>query len=321
MTITSEDAILDTANQPLAVEGTYNFRSAGGYAASGRTVREGKLFRSDGLHQLTDAGRAHLAELGIRRVIDLRDRTELEQSPSRLEGLPIESRHNPIFDSGKIPGAADSVTLQAHQGTAQYSGGATGLVACDAIHASMSSTVPWGWWPRHSGGSRSFCWCHRLGFPSVAAIRGTPRPLLRLVQFVTEHRIGTTRDAQFVACSSTAPLIQASALMAPMRLVCRLCRPVQTLHSSLRRVNEGPWQPGNLQRFTSVPRWPGVPVKTQAAPSHSPGRQSAGISRARMFWKAERSTAGSTGSAGAGTGSSLEAVDGPILMRASAYRT
>ncbi|UKA69004.1 tyrosine-protein phosphatase (plasmid) [Arthrobacter sp. FW306-05-C] len=112
MTITSEDAILDTANQPLAVEGTYNFRSAGGYAASGRTVREGKLFRSDGLHQLTDAGRAHLAELGIRRVIDLRDRTELEQSPSRLEGLPIESRHNPIFDSGKIPGAADSVTLQ-----------------------------------------------------------------------------------------------------------------------------------------------------------------------------------------------------------------
>lgn len=112
MTSTSEETILEAANGPLAVEGTYNLRSTGGYAAGSRTVRHGKLFRSDGLHGLTTAGRAQLVELGIRRVIDLRDQTELEQSPSRLDGLPIDVRHNPIFDAGRVPGAADSITLQ-----------------------------------------------------------------------------------------------------------------------------------------------------------------------------------------------------------------
>lgn len=112
MTTTTEETILATANGPIAVDGTYNFRSTGGYDANGRTVRHGKLFRSDGLHGLTDAGRTQLSELGIRRVIDLRDRTELEQSPSRLDGLAIDVRHNPVFDSGKVPGAAESITLQ-----------------------------------------------------------------------------------------------------------------------------------------------------------------------------------------------------------------
>lgn len=112
MTTTTEDAVLATANLPIAVDGTYNFRSTGGYAAGSRAVRHGKLFRSDGLHGLTDAGRTQLAELGIRRVIDLRDHAELEQSPSRLDGLTLDVRHNPIFDAGKVPGAADSITLQ-----------------------------------------------------------------------------------------------------------------------------------------------------------------------------------------------------------------
>lgn len=111
MTTTTEDAALGTANRPIAVDGTYNFRSTGGYSASGRTVRDGKLFRSDGLHRLSDAGRASITELGIRMVIDLRDRTELEQSPSRLEGLSLDSRHNPIFEEGRVPGAAESITL------------------------------------------------------------------------------------------------------------------------------------------------------------------------------------------------------------------
>lgn len=109
----SGELIPATANEPLNVEGTYNFRSTGGYpTAAGRTIRDGKLFRSDGLHALTDAGRNQLAQLGIRIVIDLRDQTELDHSPSRLDGLPIEVRHHPIFDAGKVPGAAESITLQ-----------------------------------------------------------------------------------------------------------------------------------------------------------------------------------------------------------------
>lgn len=113
MTTTSGETIPATANRPLTVEGTYNLRSTGGYAAAeGRIIRDGKLFRSDGLHALTDAGRTQLAQLGIRTVIDLRDRTELEHSPSRLDGLPVRIWHNPVFDAGKVPGASASITLK-----------------------------------------------------------------------------------------------------------------------------------------------------------------------------------------------------------------
>jgi protein-tyrosine phosphatase len=100
------------------VEGTYNFRSTAGYpaAAAGdaavvRTIRDGKLYRSDALHGLTDAGRRQFSELGIRLVIDLRDATELEKSPSKLDGLGVDTRHNPIFEEGNVPGTAEITTL------------------------------------------------------------------------------------------------------------------------------------------------------------------------------------------------------------------
>lgn len=111
MTITSEDAVRGISNRPFTVEGTYNLRTTAGYPAQGRVVREGKLYRSDGLQGLTDAGRSQFAAFGIRRVIDLRDRTELQNSPSQLQGLPLEVSHNPIFEEGKVPGGADTTTL------------------------------------------------------------------------------------------------------------------------------------------------------------------------------------------------------------------
>lgn len=122
MTTTTEDAVFGTRNRPYAVEGTYNFRSTAGYAAAqadaavagapaARTIRERKLYRSDALHGLTDAGRRQFSELGIRLVIDLRDRTELEKAPSKLDGLAVDTRHNPIFEEGNVPGPAEITTL------------------------------------------------------------------------------------------------------------------------------------------------------------------------------------------------------------------
>ncbi|MCA4135273.1 tyrosine-protein phosphatase [Arthrobacter sp. M4] len=111
MTTLTEDSLLGDANRPLAVGGTYNFRSTGGYTAAGRVIREGKLFRSDGLHRLTDDGRAQIAALGIRLVIDLRDSSEIDRSPSQLDGLALESRHNPIFQAGSVPGLDATTTL------------------------------------------------------------------------------------------------------------------------------------------------------------------------------------------------------------------
>jgi protein-tyrosine phosphatase len=101
------------ANPALPVDGTYNFRTTGGYAAGERTVRDGKLFRSDALHRLTEAGRACMAELGIATVIDLRDPSELASSPSAVDGLGLTVEHHPIFSAGKVPNGEALTSLAA----------------------------------------------------------------------------------------------------------------------------------------------------------------------------------------------------------------
>jgi protein-tyrosine phosphatase len=82
----------------VALEGTLNFRDIGGYRGrEGRRVRWGRVFRSDGLQDLTDNDLATLRHLGIRVVHDFRYDLERERRPSRLptdgsvivEGLTI----------------------------------------------------------------------------------------------------------------------------------------------------------------------------------------------------------------------------------------
>ncbi|MCX7522010.1 tyrosine-protein phosphatase [Microbacterium sp. STN6] len=82
----------------IPVPGTYNFRDAGGYPADGGLVREGTLFRSDGLHALGPAGRRELAQLGIRTVIDLRDDFEAQLMPDDLGDLDVDVRRLPVFE-------------------------------------------------------------------------------------------------------------------------------------------------------------------------------------------------------------------------------
>ncbi|MDI6024560.1 tyrosine-protein phosphatase [Leucobacter sp. UT-8R-CII-1-4] len=95
--------IAATASQPLQVEGTHNFRSAGGYATSESLIRANGLFRSDALHRLSEVGQRQLAEHGIVRVIDLRDRNELAHAPNAIGGVTTESVHHPIFDADGLP--------------------------------------------------------------------------------------------------------------------------------------------------------------------------------------------------------------------------
>lgn len=79
------------------VSGATNFRDVGGLpAGEGRTL-SGVLFRSGNLVQVDDAGIEDLRALGIRRVIDLRDESELARAPSRFDDLAVEVQHEPIF--------------------------------------------------------------------------------------------------------------------------------------------------------------------------------------------------------------------------------
>ena len=89
---------MDSTAQRIPIEGTYNFRDVGGYAADGGVTRPGKLFRADALGRLGEAGREGLRELGVRVVIDLRDDFEVQALPDDLEGLDIEVLHLPVFE-------------------------------------------------------------------------------------------------------------------------------------------------------------------------------------------------------------------------------
>jgi protein-tyrosine phosphatase len=63
----------------IALGGPVNFRDLGGYpAAGGRTVRWGRVYRSDSLHRLDPADAPRLADLGIVTAIDFRANDELD---------------------------------------------------------------------------------------------------------------------------------------------------------------------------------------------------------------------------------------------------
>ena len=91
----------------IALPGTLNLRDVGGYpVADGGTVRWRTLLRSDALNRLDDAGRAVLADLGLRTVIDLRTDSEVEAAPSALDGTAAQTVRVPLFSAeaiGRLP--------------------------------------------------------------------------------------------------------------------------------------------------------------------------------------------------------------------------
>ncbi len=76
---------LRLADRLVALEGSVNFRDAGGYrTADGRWVKMGEIYRSDALDKLTTADLAKLRRLSIRTVHDLRTESERSAAPDRL---------------------------------------------------------------------------------------------------------------------------------------------------------------------------------------------------------------------------------------------
>jgi protein tyrosine/serine phosphatase len=72
----------------------FNFRDLGGYpAADGRTVRRRQVYRSDGLHRLTEDDFEGFAALGVRTVLDLRRPDELDADGRVAESLGLDFHH------------------------------------------------------------------------------------------------------------------------------------------------------------------------------------------------------------------------------------
>lgn len=74
----------DEISRILPLDGAYNFRDVRDYRTrDGRKIGAHRLYRSAGLHKLTDADHDYLTSLNIRHIVDLRSTSEREKWPSR----------------------------------------------------------------------------------------------------------------------------------------------------------------------------------------------------------------------------------------------
>ena len=88
------------------IDGLANFRDVGGLDTADGIVRRGLLYRSDGLCQMTTAGRDAVASLGIETIFDLRTSQELAELPG-----PFPTVHVPLHEVFGQDDLADSRLL------------------------------------------------------------------------------------------------------------------------------------------------------------------------------------------------------------------
>jgi protein-tyrosine phosphatase len=96
---------MEPTQRLLPLVGAYNFRDLGGYPTSdGGMTRWGRLFRSDTLHELTESDLKILRDVGLRKVIDLRTATEVEETGrGLLENEPISYLHLSVIQQPSEP--------------------------------------------------------------------------------------------------------------------------------------------------------------------------------------------------------------------------
>jgi protein-tyrosine phosphatase len=90
----------------IPLDGPANFRDLGGYENErGRTVRAGRVYRSDSLSYMSDEDVRHVMEvLGLRSVIDLRGHGEVSKfTHGPLGTLGVRVSHVPIIDETRPP--------------------------------------------------------------------------------------------------------------------------------------------------------------------------------------------------------------------------
>ena len=89
----------------IEVTGSRNLRDLGGYRTmDGKEVKNGVLYRSDHLDQITKKDFERLAALGLKTVYDLRGKEEQESNPERLpEIVSVKVVSLPIFYQGLDP--------------------------------------------------------------------------------------------------------------------------------------------------------------------------------------------------------------------------
>lgn len=82
--IVTEKGTAIVADRHLPMTGGYNFRDMGGYKnAEGKYVKWGKVFRSDDLHNLTDADLEYLTAIPLISIVDFRSEEEMQMGADK----------------------------------------------------------------------------------------------------------------------------------------------------------------------------------------------------------------------------------------------
>jgi protein-tyrosine phosphatase len=131
----------------IAFDRVHNFRDMGGYrAADGRTVRWGRLYRSDSLGKLSDDDWERFRPLGVRTVIDLRYPWEIASAGRvrETEGLAFHNlsiEHRP-YRQAELEPEIDTERYLADRFAEVAADGVTEIrAALDVIAASDGAPV------------------------------------------------------------------------------------------------------------------------------------------------------------------------------------
>lgn len=90
----------ETGNR-IEIKKVYNFRTVGNIKNSeGRTLKEGKFYRSGHLHKLKKKSFRELESLGIKEVIDLRNSKEIADKPDNLPTDVVYKKYSAFEDEG-----------------------------------------------------------------------------------------------------------------------------------------------------------------------------------------------------------------------------
>ncbi|ANF51588.1 protein tyrosine phosphatase [Chryseobacterium glaciei] len=98
---------------PIKIKKVNNFRTVGNIKNSdGKTLKEGKFYRSGDLHKLKSSSFKELEKLGITEIIDLRNSKEISQKPDHLPENMSYKNYSAFEDQGDQLSQAKKLVLK-----------------------------------------------------------------------------------------------------------------------------------------------------------------------------------------------------------------
>ncbi len=168
---------LRLADRLIELEGTVNFRDAGGYRTEdGHWVKMGVVYRSDALDELTEADQARLKRLGLSVDHDLRNTSEKAAAPDRVpQGVryvaaDVIGDDSPVFAMPTTAGEAAQMMVDGEKAMVSRD---TARAAYSALFADVSDGDPVGTLSHCTAGKDRTGWASAVLLTALGVPRGT----------------------------------------------------------------------------------------------------------------------------------------------------